>query len=147
MREMLAVTGALAGQGLSESIALITDGRFSGATHGLMVGHVSPEAAVGGPIAFLRDGDIVTIDVRARRIDTKAKLAERRSQWKPPLPRYQSGVIAKYAKLVSSASEGAITNTGWEIQKGGNGDGENVLGRGHEPEGTRRQAYSGGRLW
>ncbi len=147
MREMLAVTGALAGQGLSESIALITDGRFSGATHGLMVGHVSPEAAVGGPIAFLRDGDIVTIDVRARRIDTKANLAERRSQWKPPLPRYQSGVMAKYAKLVSSASEGAITNTGWEIQKGDNGDGENVLGRGHEPEGTRRQAYSGGRLW
>jgi dihydroxy-acid dehydratase len=147
MREMLAVTGALVGQGLSESIALITDGRFSGATHGLMVGHVSPEAAVGGPIAFLRDGDIVTIDVRARRIDTRVNLAERRSQWTPPLPRYRSGVMAKYAKLVSSASEGAITNAGWEIQKGGNGDGENVLGRGHESEGARRQAHSGGRLW
>jgi len=109
MREMLAVTGALVGQGLGESIALITDGRFSGATHGLMVGHIAPEAASGGPIAFLRDGDIVTIDVRARRLDAQANLAQRRDGWKPPAPRYTSGVMSKYAKLVSSASEGAVT--------------------------------------
>jgi dihydroxy-acid dehydratase len=110
MREMLAVTGALAGQGLGESIALITDGRFSGATHGLMVGHVAPEAACGGPIAFLRDGDKVTIDVRARRLDAQANLAARRNGWRPPAPRYSTGVMAKYAKLVSSASEGAVTS-------------------------------------
>jgi dihydroxy-acid dehydratase len=109
MREMLAVTGALVGQGLGETIALITDGRFSGATHGLMVGHVAPEAAHGGPIAFIRDGDIITLDVRARRLDVQANLDERRAQWKEPAPRYKSGVMAKYAKLVSSASEGAIT--------------------------------------
>ena len=110
MREMLAVTGALVGQGLGESIALLTDGRFSGATHGLMVGHVAPEAAQGGPIAFVRDGDKITLDVRARRLDVEANLDERRAQWKPPAPRYKSGVMAKYAKLVSSASEGAVTN-------------------------------------
>jgi dihydroxy-acid dehydratase len=110
MREMLAVTGALVGQGLGESIALLTDGRFSGATHGLMVGHVAPEAAQGGPIALVRDGDKITLDVRARRLDVEANLDERRAQWKPPVPRYKSGVMAKYAKLVSSASEGAITN-------------------------------------
>ncbi|MGH9770643.1 MAG: dihydroxy-acid dehydratase, partial [Candidatus Acidiferrales bacterium] len=84
MREMLAVTGAIVGQGISESIALITDGRFSGATHGFMVGHVAPEAANGGPIALLRDGDIITLDVRGRRIDVEANLDERRAQWKPP---------------------------------------------------------------
>ena len=110
MREMLAVTGALVGQGISESIALITDGRFSGATHGLMVGHIAPEAASGGPIGLLRDGDIITLDVRARRLDVDANLEERRTQWKPPAPRYKSGVMAKYAKLVSSASEGAVTS-------------------------------------
>jgi dihydroxy-acid dehydratase len=110
MREMLAVTGALVGQGLGDSIALITDGRFSGATHGLMVGHVAPEAANGGPIAFVRDGDRITLDVRARRLDVDANLDERRAQWRPPAPRYKSGVMAKYAKLVSSASEGAITS-------------------------------------
>ena len=110
MREMLAVTGALVGQGLGESIALLTDGRFSGATHGLMVGHVAPEAAHGGPIAFVRDGDKITLDVRARRLDVEANLDERRAQWKPPAPRYKTGVMAKYAKLVSSASEGAVTN-------------------------------------
>jgi dihydroxy-acid dehydratase len=110
MREMLAVTGALVGQGLGESIALITDGRFSGATHGLMVGHVSPEAARGGPIALLRDGDIITLDVRLRRLDVDADLNERRAGWRPPVPRYTKGVMAKYAKLVSSASEGAITS-------------------------------------
>ncbi len=110
MREMLAVTGALVGQGLGDSIALITDGRFSGATHGLMVGHVAPEAAHGGPIAFVRDGDKITLDVRARRLDVEADLNERRAQWKAPAPRYTTGVMAKYAKLVSSASEGAITS-------------------------------------
>jgi dihydroxy-acid dehydratase len=111
MREMLAVTGALVGQGLSESIALITDGRFSGATHGLMVGHVAPEAAHGGPIAFLRNGDVITLDVRARRLDVDANLEERRKLWKAPAPRYATGVMAKYAKLVQSASEGAITSS------------------------------------
>jgi dihydroxy-acid dehydratase len=110
MREMLAVTGALAGQGLGESIALVTDGRFSGATHGLMVGHVAPEAASGGPIALVRDGDRITVDVRARRLEVDANLDERRAQWKPPAPHYKSGVMAKYARLVSSASEGAVTN-------------------------------------
>jgi dihydroxy-acid dehydratase len=109
MREMLAVTGALVGQGISETIALITDGRFSGATHGLMVGHVAPEAANGGPIAFIRDGDIITLDVRARRLDVDANLEERRAGWQPPAPHYKTGVMAKYAKLVSSASEGAVT--------------------------------------
>jgi dihydroxy-acid dehydratase len=109
MQEMLAVTGALVGQGISESIALLTDGRFSGATHGLMVGHVSPEAANGGPIAFVRDGDVITLDVKARRLDVAANLDERRAGWKPPAPRYTTGVMAKYAKLVSSASEGAVT--------------------------------------
>ena len=110
MREMLAVTGALAGQGLDASIALITDGRFSGATHGLMVGHVAPEAAAGGPIALLRDGDVITLDVKARRLDVQGDIESRRVQWKAPTPRYKSGVMAKYAKLVSSASEGAVTS-------------------------------------
>ncbi len=107
---MLAVTGALVGQGISESIALITDGRFSGATHGLMVGHIAPEAASGGPIGLLRDGDTITLDVHARRLDVGANLDERRAQWKPPAPHYTTGVMAKYARLVSSASEGAITS-------------------------------------
>jgi dihydroxy-acid dehydratase len=112
MREMLAVTGALVGQGLGDTVALLTDGRFSGATHGLMVAHVAPEAAHGGPIAFVRDGDKITFDVKARRLDLEANIEERRAQWKPPAPRYTSGVMAKYAKLVSSASEGAVTNAG-----------------------------------
>jgi dihydroxy-acid dehydratase len=110
MREMLGVTGAIVGQGLEESVALLTDGRFSGATHGLMVGHVAPEAAQGGPVALVRDGDIITLDVRKRRLDVDANLDERRKQWKPPAPRYTTGAMAKYAKLVSSASEGAVTN-------------------------------------
>jgi dihydroxy-acid dehydratase len=112
MREMLAVTGALVGQGLGDTVALLTDGRFSGATHGLMVAHVAPEAAHGGPIAFVCDGDKITFDVKARRLDLEANIEERRAQWKPPAPRYTSGVMAKYAKLVSSASEGAVTNAG-----------------------------------
>jgi dihydroxy-acid dehydratase len=110
MREMLAVTGALVGQGLDSSIALITDGRFSGATHGLMVGHVAPEAANGGPIALLRDGDMITLDVKARRLDVQGDVESRRVQWKAPESRYKSGVMAKYAKLVSSASLGAVTS-------------------------------------
>ncbi|HEY6465033.1 MAG TPA: dihydroxy-acid dehydratase [Candidatus Acidoferrales bacterium] len=110
MREMLAVTGALVGQGISESIALITDGRFSGATHGLMVGHIAPEAAAGGPIGLIRDGDIITLDVRSRQLNVDANLDERRAQWKPHPPRYTTGVMAKYARLVSSASEGAVTS-------------------------------------
>jgi dihydroxy-acid dehydratase len=110
MREMLAVTGALVGQGIGDKIALITDGRFSGATHGLMVGHVAPEAANGGPIALLRDGDIITLDVNARRLDVAADLEARRAQWKAPAPNYTTGVMAKYAKLVTSASLGAVTS-------------------------------------
>ena len=110
MREMLAVTGALVGQGLGGSVALITDGRFSGATHGLMVCHVAPEAACGGPIAFVRDGDTITIDVEARRIDVNTDLMQRRNGWRPPAPHYKTGVLAKYAQLVSSASKGAVTN-------------------------------------
>lgn len=113
MREMLAVTGALQGAGLGESVALMTDGRFSGATHGFMVGHVAPEAAAKGPIAALRNGDIVVFDIKRRRLDVELPAAEikrRLATWKPPKPRYTSGVMAKYARLVSSASEGAITS-------------------------------------
>ncbi len=109
MREMLAVTGALVGQGIGDSIALITDGRFSGATHGFMVGHVAPEAATGGPIALVRDGDMITLDVKARRLDVDADLNARKGDWKPPAPKYKTGVMAKYARLVQSASEGAVT--------------------------------------
>ncbi|PTL35126.1 dihydroxy-acid dehydratase [Candidatus Methylomirabilis limnetica] len=113
MREMLGVTGALAGAGLLDSVALMTDGRFSGATHGLMVGHIAPEAAVGGPIAALRNGDIVVLDIKKRRLDVELSAAEfkrRLRKWKPPAPRYKSGVMAKYARTVSSASEGAVTD-------------------------------------
>jgi dihydroxy-acid dehydratase len=112
MREMLAVTGALVGAGLGEQVALVTDGRFSGATHGIAVGHVAPEAASGGPIGLVKDGDRITIDVAQRRIDLAvdaAELARRRSAWRSPEPRYRTGALAKYAKLVSSASEGAVT--------------------------------------
>jgi dihydroxy-acid dehydratase len=112
MREMLGVTAALVGAGLGDSVALLTDGRFSGATHGLMAGHVAPEAARGGPIAALRDGDKVTFDIEARRLDvdlSAEELAARLRNWSPPAPRYTSGVMAKYAKLVSSAAEGAVT--------------------------------------
>ncbi len=111
MREMLGVTAAIVGAGLGAEVALLTDGRFSGATHGLMVGHIAPEASVGGPIATLRNGDIVTIDLASRRIDVElsdAELRKRRDDWDPPTPKL-SGVMAKYARLVSSASQGAIT--------------------------------------
>jgi dihydroxy-acid dehydratase len=110
MREMLQVTGALVGQGLGDSVALITDGRFSGATQGFMIGHVAPEAAVGGPLAALRDGDIVVIDVHRRTIEVEGvDLAERMKDWSPPEPHYRTGVMAKYAAMVRSASEGAVT--------------------------------------
>ena len=112
MREMLGVTAALVGAGLGDSVALLTDGRFSGATHGLMAGHVAPEAAHGGPIAALRDGDSILFDIKARRLDveiSEQELKTRLSQWQAPAPRYKTGVMAKYAKLVSSASEGAVT--------------------------------------
>jgi dihydroxy-acid dehydratase len=112
MREMLSVTGAIVGEGLGESVALLTDGRFSGATHGLMAGHVSPEAALGGPIAAVRDGDMIRFDVRERVLEVEISdevLRERMSAWKPPQPRYPTGVFAKYAALVTSASQGAIT--------------------------------------
>ena len=113
MREMLGVTAALVGEGLGEEVALLTDGRFSGATHGLMAGHVAPEAAVGGPIAILRNGDTVVFDVTRRRLDvelTQKEIRSRLKQWRPPKARYTHGVMAKYASLVSSASEGAITS-------------------------------------
>jgi dihydroxy-acid dehydratase len=110
MREMLQVTGALVGQGLGESVCLVTDGRFSGATQGLMIGHVAPEAAVGGPLAALRDGDLIAVDVEAGRIDVEGvDVAERLRDWSPPEPRYRTGVFAKYAAQVSSASDGAVT--------------------------------------
>ena len=112
MREMLVVTSALVGAGLGQSVALMTDGRFSGATHGFMVGHVAPEAWVGGPIAALRNGDTIVIDVKRRRLDvelSQAELRKRLRAWKAPKPRYTTGAMAKYARLVSSASEGAIT--------------------------------------
>ena len=112
MREMLGVTAALVGAGLGDSVALLTDGRFSGATHGLMAGHIAPEAARGGPIAAVRDGDTILFDIKARRLDVEIsdqELKARLSQWTAPVPRYKTGVMAKYAKLVSSASEGAVT--------------------------------------
>ncbi|PYX49177.1 MAG: dihydroxy-acid dehydratase [Acidobacteria bacterium] len=112
MREMLSVTGAIVGEGLGETVALLTDGRFSGATHGLMAGHVSPEAALGGPIAAVRDGDMIRFDVNQRKLEAEIsdeEIRRRMSAWKPPQPRYPTGVFAKYAALVLSASEGAIT--------------------------------------
>jgi dihydroxy-acid dehydratase len=115
MREMLGVTAAIVGQGLGETTALVTDGRFSGGTRGLMLGHVTPEAAVGGPLAALRDGDFVTVDIEKRRIDhelSEAEFAARMRDWKAPKARYTSGVFAKYAALVGSASDGAITRAG-----------------------------------
>jgi dihydroxy-acid dehydratase len=112
MREMLSVTGAIVGEGLGGTVALLTDGRFSGATHGLMAGHVSPEAALGGPIGAVRDGDIIHFDVRKRLLEVEISddlLRQRMAQWKAPQPRYPTGVFAKYGALVSSASQGAIT--------------------------------------
>ncbi len=116
MREMLSVTAAIVGEGLGESVALLTDGRFSGATRGLMVGHVAPEAALGGPIAAIREGDKITIDTKSRKLELEisdAEIARRMAEWKAPEPRYKTGVFAKYAALVRSASEGAITSPDW----------------------------------
>ena len=112
MREMLGVTAALVGEGLGDSVALLTDGRFSGGTHGLMVGHVAPEAALGGPIALIEEGDSIVIDVDRHALDLEVpedELARRRARWSPPAPNYTGGVMAKYAALVGSASQGAVT--------------------------------------
>jgi dihydroxy-acid dehydratase len=115
MREMLSTTAALYGQGVGEKVALVTDGRFSGATHGFCVGHVGPEAAVGGPIALLKDGDKVTIDAVAGTIDvalSDAELAERKRSWTPRKNNYQSGTLWKYAQTVGEAEGGAVTHPG-----------------------------------
>ncbi|MDQ3848660.1 MAG: dihydroxy-acid dehydratase, partial [Thermoproteota archaeon] len=111
MREMLAVTAAIAGQGLGEKVAMITDGRFSGATRGFMIGHVAPEAMVGGPIALVRDHDQIVIDMKKSRLDllvSSSELKKRSRKWRPIKPRYKVGALAKYAMLVGSAAEGAI---------------------------------------
>jgi dihydroxy-acid dehydratase len=113
MREMLSPTAAIVGQGLGDSVGLVTDGRFSGGTYGMVVGHVAPEAAVGGGIALVQEGDSVTIDAEARLLQLNVsdeELARRRAAWRPPPPRYTRGVLAKYAKQVSSAALGAVTD-------------------------------------
>jgi dihydroxy-acid dehydratase len=113
MQEMLAPTAALIGQGLGESVGLITDGRFSGGTWGMVVGHVAPEAYEGGPIALVKEGDSITIDAHKRLIQVNIsarELAQRRKKWKQPKPRYTRGLLAKYMKLVSTASKGAVTD-------------------------------------
>ena len=113
MREMLSPTSTLVGAGLGDSVGLITDGRFSGGTYGMVVGHVAPEAAVGGNIALVQEGDSITIDADARLLQLNVpdeELARRRKAWQPPAPRYTRGVLAKYARLVSSASLGAVTD-------------------------------------
>jgi dihydroxy-acid dehydratase len=113
MREMLSPTGAIIGRGLGDKVALITDGRFSGGSHGFVVGHVTPEAAVGGPIAIIEDGDSIVIDAQAKTIDLKVSQDEidrRLRAWLPPAPKADRGLLAKYAHLVSSASEGAVTD-------------------------------------
>jgi dihydroxy-acid dehydratase len=115
MREMLAPTAAIIGAGLGDSVGLITDGRFSGGTYGMVVGHVAPEAFVGGTIALVEEGDSITIDAIQRQLNlnlSEAVIAERRSAWKPMAPRYTKGILAKYAKLVSSSSLGAVTDLG-----------------------------------
>ena len=111
MREMLHVTGAIQGAGLGSDVALLTDGRFSGATHGFMIGHVAPEAYEGGPLALVKNGDTVLIDAKKRRLDlvvSKAELKRRLAKWKKPKARYQGGVLGKYGRHVGSASEGAV---------------------------------------
>jgi dihydroxy-acid dehydratase len=112
MQEMLSVTAALVGEGLGDSVALITDGRFSGGTHGLMIGHIAPEAALGGPIAIVEEGDTVVIDVDRKALDLDVAadvIADRLSRWAPRPPNYAGGVLGKYAALVGSASGGAVT--------------------------------------
>ena len=113
MREMLSPTSAIIGKGLGDSVGLITDGRFSGGTYGMVVGHVAPEAQVGGPLALVHEGDAVTIDATKRVVEFHVdpdEVERRRRAWTPPKPRYTVGVLAKYAKLVSSASRGAVTD-------------------------------------
>ena len=113
MREMLGPTGAIMGAGLGKEVALITDGRFSGGSHGFVIGHVTPEAFVGGPLALVKNGDQISIDAESREMTLhikKKEMAERKKKWKQPKPRYTKGVLAKYAKLVNSASEGAVTD-------------------------------------
>jgi dihydroxy-acid dehydratase len=113
MREMLAPTAALVGAGLGDRVGLITDGRFSGGTHGLVVGHVAPEAALGGPLALVHEGDSITIDAGRRELRinvSESELAARQKRWQAPAPRYTTGVLAKYARLVSSSSQGAVTD-------------------------------------
>lgn len=113
MREMLSPTSALVGEGLGDSVGLITDGRFSGGTYGMVVGHVAPEAAVGGTIALVREGDLITIDTEKRLLElhvAEEEIELRRAGWTAPFPRYTRGVLAKYAKSVSSASKGAVTD-------------------------------------
>ena len=110
MREMLTPTSAICGMGLDHSVALITDGRFSGASKGPCIGHVSPEAAAGGPIALIREGDVIDIDIEAGSLDVRLsddELAARRAAWQPPAPKYTTGVLSRYAKLVTSADKGA----------------------------------------
>jgi dihydroxy-acid dehydratase len=112
MREMLSATAALVGQGLGERTAMVTDGRFSGATRGLMVGHISPEAMVGGPISLVKNGDEILIDTVKGKIDlvlSKAEISRRKRRWKPIRPHYIKGALAKYSSLVQSASQGAVT--------------------------------------
>ncbi len=112
MREMLAVTAALIGQGYGETVGLITDGRFSGGTHGMVVGHIAPEAQVGGPIAIVQDGDMITIDADKNQLSVELsdeEIAQRLASWHAPAPKYTKGVMGKYVKLVASASEGAVT--------------------------------------
>jgi dihydroxy-acid dehydratase len=119
MREMLATTAALYGQGAGDTVALITDGRFSGATRGFCIGHVGPEAAVGGPIGLLKDGDMITIDAESGDISvalSEDELAERRKSWKPRETDYQSGAIWKYAQTVGSAEKGALTQPGGKAE-------------------------------
>jgi dihydroxy-acid dehydratase len=118
MREMLAPTSAVMGKGLGKDVALITDGRFSGGSHGFVVGHITPEAQEGGVIALLKNGDPITIDAEKRKITLdlpKKEIEARRAKWKAPKPRYKTGVLAKYAKLVSSASEGAVTDKNLDL--------------------------------
>ncbi|HMY01425.1 MAG TPA: dihydroxy-acid dehydratase, partial [Agitococcus sp.] len=113
MREMLSPTSAVMGKGLGKEVALITDGRFSGGSHGFVVGHITPEAAEGGPIALIENGDVITIDAVTRQISVNIsdeEMAKRRAKWIAPTPKYTRGVLAKYAKTVSSASEGAVTD-------------------------------------
>jgi dihydroxy-acid dehydratase len=118
MQEMLGVTAAIVGQGLGDSVALVTDGRFSGATKGLMVGHVAPEAGIGGPLAAVQEGDTIVIDTAARRLDVDLsddEIAKRLATWSPPAPKYDRGVLAKYAALVTQADNGAIMRVGFDL--------------------------------